>query len=162
MSNPKVYLAGPIAGLTFDEGQDWRNVVWNALKADNIDVYSPLRNKGYLRREGVITQAQYQSPLSCDRGIMTRDHWDCQTADLIFANLLGAKSVSQGTVMEIAWAHAYRKPLIIIMEAEGNLHDHPMVRAAIDYRVTTLAEGIAITKAILLPHVFTDYDPRRS
>lgn len=162
MANPKVYLAGPIAGLTFDGAQEWRDIVQTEFARSGIDGYSPLRNKGYLRSEGIISNVGYQQPMSSDRGIMTRDHWDCKTSDLIFAYLLGAKSVSQGTNMEMAWAYAYRKPLVVIMEEHGNVHDHPMVREAIDYRVTTLAEGIAIAKAILLPHVYTNHDTLRS
>lgn len=158
MANPKVYLAGPIAGLTFDGAQEWRHVAQNELARSGIDGYSPLRNKEYLRSEGVINNAGYQHPLSSDRGIMTRDYWDCKTSDLIFAYLLGAKDVSQGTDMEMAWAYAYRKPLVVVMEDKGNPHDHPMVRAAIDYRVTTLAEGIAIAKAILLPHIYANHN----
>jgi len=160
VSNPKVYLAGPIAGLTFDGAQGWRQDVQDALEPD-IQCFSPLRNKGYLRSEGVITTKEYQSPLARDRGIMTRDHWDCQTSDLILVNFLGADKISQGTDMEIAWAFAYRKPLVVAMEAEGNPHDHPMIRQAIDYRVTTLREAIAITRAILLPHVYTDHDTQQ-
>jgi hypothetical protein len=38
------------------------------------------------------------------------------------------------------------------MEAENNLHDHPMIREAIGYRVTTIDEAISITLAVLLPH----------
>lgn len=151
MSKFKVYLAGPIAGLTYDEGQDWREHAVSALAQHGIAGYSPLRQKSFLRDAGVIGKSAFTNPMASDRGIMTRDHNDCQTADAILCNLLGAKSVSQGTVMEIAWAYAYRKPLIVVMEETNNLHDHPMVRAAIDYRVTSLDQAIAITAAVLLP-----------
>jgi nucleoside 2-deoxyribosyltransferase len=145
----KVYLAGPIAGLTFDEGQDWRIDVTERL-SPKIECYSPLRNKQFLKEYGVIGTAEYDKPMSTDRGIMTRDHNDCITSDLIFCNLLDTKRVTIGTVMEIAWAFAYRKPLVVLMEKSNNLHDHPMIREAIGYRTESVDEAIAITRAILL------------
>jgi nucleoside 2-deoxyribosyltransferase len=145
----KVYLAGPIAGLTFDDAQDWRADVTEML-APQIECYSPLRNKQFLRDHGVISTGQYTSPMATDRGIMTRDHWDCQTSDAIFCNLLGTTKVTIGTVMEIAWAFSYRKPLVVVMERNNNLHDHPMIREAIGYRTDSMNEAIAITRAVLL------------
>lgn len=147
----KVYLAGPITGLVFDVAQDWRDYVRETLEPVGIDAYSPLRQKHFLRSAGVL-DGSYENPLATDRGIMTRDFNDCKTADVIFANLLDAKVVSTGTVMEIGWAHSLQIPLIAVMEEHGNPHEHPMVREAIRYRVTTLEHAMAITQAILLPH----------
>jgi nucleoside 2-deoxyribosyltransferase len=147
----KVYLAGPISGLTYDDAEDWRNSVRTQLKHKGIDCYSPLRNKQHLRNIGIIEQSYASTPLSTDRGIMTRDHWDCQTADLIFVNLLGTTRVSIGTVMEIAWGFAYRKPIVLVMEKENNLHDHPMIREAVGFHTDNLNYGIDLTASILLP-----------
>ena len=150
MSKPKIYLAGAISGLTYDDAEAWRHGVASALSPD-IECFSPLRNKQYLRSEGVLEQSYPHSAFSSDRGINTRDHWDCMTSDLIFVNLLGASRVSIGTVMEIAWAYAYRKPCVVVMEPSGNVHEHPMIREAIGFRVQTLEEGIVAARAILLP-----------
>ena len=117
---PSVYLAGPIAGLHYDAAQDWRSAVRDAL-APEIDAFSPLRSKEYLRKEGVLRDQYAYAPLSSDRGITTRDHFDCQRCDIIFCNLLGANSVSIGTVMEIAWSYSYSKPLVLLMEPSGNI-----------------------------------------
>ena len=148
----KVYLAGPITGLTFDEGQDWRAYVRDILAPVGIDAYSPLRQKHFLRAHGVL-QGSYANPMATDKGIMTRDHFDVKTADLIFVNLLGAKSVSAGTVMELGWAYAYSKPVVCAIEPEGNVHEHPMVREALGYRLPTLDAAIAVVQAILLSQV---------
>ena len=146
----KVYLAGPISGLTYDGAQSWRKVVTDTLAPD-ITCYSPLRQKHYLRSEGTLEQSYTCHELSTDRGIMTRDHWDCMTSDVVFANLLGATRISIGTVMELAWAFAYRKPLIVVMEPENNAHEHPMIREALGYRVDSLERGVEIARALLLP-----------
>jgi nucleoside 2-deoxyribosyltransferase len=68
---------------------------------------------------------------------------------LVFINLLGTKKVSIGTVMEIAWADANRIPIVLVMEKEGNLHDHAMINECVGFRVSTIREGIEIAKAIL-------------
>jgi nucleoside 2-deoxyribosyltransferase len=62
--------------------------------------------------------------------------------------MAGATRVSIGTVMEIAWAHAYGKPVVLVME-EGNVHDHPMIRECSPFIVHTLDEGIELVNAIL-------------
>ena len=148
---PKVYLAGAISGLTYDAAEEWRGAVKAALLPDDIDCFSPLRNKQYLRKEGVLEQSYPHNAFSSDRGINTRDHWDCLSSDLIFVNLLGAQRVSVGTVMEIAWGFAYRKPVVAVIEEAGNLHDHPMIREAIGFRVPSVGEGVLITRSILRP-----------
>lgn len=149
MNIPKVYLAGPITGLDYNEGQDWRNEA-TELFGRKMDCFSPLRYKQYLRAEGKLSFG-YKNILSTDRGIMARDHHDCMTSDLVFVNLLGAKEPSKGTIMEIAWAYAYRKPLVVVMEPEGNCHEHGMIREAIDFRVASLEHAVDVARAILLP-----------
>lgn len=151
----RVYLAGPIRGLTYDESQNWRNYVVEQMPAE-IACYSPLRAKGFLRKHGRLglggaaSDTYPENPLSTAHGIMTRDHFDCMNSDLIFCNLLDATSVSIGTVMEIAWSFAYRKPLIVCVEP-GNLHDHPMIREATGFACDTLEQGISLAQTILLP-----------
>lgn len=146
----KVYLAGPISGLTYGASEIWRTEFIATLKDyPSIECFSPLRAKEYLVDAGVLEQS-YAQPLSCGRGIMTRDHNDCLTSDVIVCNLTGVQRVSIGSVMECAWAHAYRKPLIMIME-KGNVHEHPMIREAIGFHVETVAEAAMIVKALLRP-----------
>jgi len=79
---------------------------------------------------------------------MTRDYFDCTTCDILIVNLLGYTRVSIGTVMEIAWAHAHRIPIICIME-EGNIHDHPMINEAIGFRVESVYDAIDVARAVL-------------
>lgn len=152
----KVYLAGPISGLTYDDAQEWREDASHLL-GPYIAAYSPLRAKSFLRSEGKL-EGSYSNPLASQRGIMTRDHFDCQTSDAILCYLLGVTKPSLGTVMEMAWAYAYKKPLVVVMEPGDcvfvppiNPHDgHPMILEAIDYRVTTLEEGCDVIRSILL------------
>lgn len=142
-----IYMAGPISGLTYGESEAWRDEFTSYFEGTNIRCLSPLRAKTYLHDAGVLEQS-YSHPLSTDRGIMMRDHWDCQRSTLIVCNLIGVERVSIGTVMEIAWAYAYGKPLIMMMD-EKSSHDHPMIREAINFRAATVEEAAHIALALL-------------
>jgi hypothetical protein len=78
------------------------------------------------------------------------------TCDLTLMNLLPAEptgKISIGSMIEMGWADAFRVPLVVIMSPETNPHWHGMVRGISPYIVGTLKEGIALTKAILLPYL---------
>lgn len=147
----KVYLAGPISGLTYGQCTDWREKVKDTVDPGIVGL-SPMRGKQYLEerssKDGMITGSYEEWPLSSSRGINTRDHWDVSRCDVVFVNLLGATTVSIGTVMEIAWAHAYRKPVVLVMEESGNPHEHCMIRECVGFRVKTLEEGIDVLNAL--------------
>ena len=111
-----------------------------------------MRGKEFLKSEGIITDSYEEAgPFATQRGIMTRDFFDCTRSNLTVANLLGAKSVSIGTCMEIAWTFMHRIPLIVIMEKEGNIHNHPMIREAIGFQVASVKEAAFIAETILWP-----------
>src|SRR5689334_10236156 len=97
-----VYLAGPISGTTFAESTDWRASAAARLNHSGIDAASPMRCKSYLKTESVVKQTYDDHPLSTQHGIMERDRFDVERCDAILVNLLGARIVSVGTVMEIA------------------------------------------------------------
>ncbi len=81
---------------------------------------------------------------------MTRDHQDVITADVVLVNLLGAcQRVTIGTVMEIAWAWDRQIPVVVMIEKQANVHDHPMIREAIGFRVDNLDDGIACVRSLL-------------
>ena len=150
----KVYLAGPITGLTYGEAESWRDYIrTSAHRLDNqIKWYSPLRQQEHLREQGVLI-ATYSddNPMTSRHGIMTRDAWDVRTCDLMFCNLLGATKVSVGTVMELGMAFAWNKPTVLVMEKHGNVHEHVMVDNALTFRTDNLDAGIRLTADILLP-----------
>jgi hypothetical protein len=147
----RVYLAGPITGLSFEGCTDWREYAIKELATAGITGLSPMRSKDYLKSENIVGDSYEDTVLSCSRGITTRDRWDTTRCDLILVNFLGAEKVSIGTVMEIAWADLVRTPSIIVMEPEGNAHDHAMIRECTGFRVETLEAGLEVAKAILLP-----------
>lgn len=154
MGNRSVYLAGPITGLTYKGATDWRKSVAAELADVGITSYSPMRCKEYLDQVGTLSGhgREYGAlgTLSTPRAIMTRDRFDATRCGVLFVNLLGAERVSIGTVMEIAWADLSRIPIVCAIAPQGCPHDHMMISEAIGFRVPTLEEAVAITKAILV------------
>jgi nucleoside 2-deoxyribosyltransferase len=146
----KIYLAGPISGLTYEGSEEWRDEFRRKIDP-RIEAFSPLRGKEYLTLRGPLEGSYNDFPLSTDAGITARDRYDCMGADLIVFNMLGAKRVSIGTMIEFGWCDAARNPAIVIMEKEGNVHDYPMVRQISQFRVDNLEDAINIANIILLP-----------
>ena len=147
----KVYLAGPIAGVEYCGCNDWREYAIRELAKDNILGISPMRYKGKFSSEEVMRDSEGGNVMTTGRGIITRDRYDVSSCDILLANLLGARKVSIGTVIEYGWADMMRKPIITVVESEGNPHDHNFIQQMSGFRVKTLEEGLFIAKAILNP-----------
>ena len=160
----KVYLAGPITGLGYNEAQGWRDWVSKELEEWDIEAYSPLRTKKFLSKVPVIVghdsklyepETALQAAVSSPSGVLGRDHNDCVTADVLFVNLVGATSPSLGTAMEIAWAYEAHIPIVLVIEdvedTRRNPNEHIMFQAAATYRVPEIGAGVELTKAIILP-----------
>lgn len=144
-----LYCAGAITGISYAGSTDWREYVSEKLPPFIIAV-SPMRGKKYLSQEKTVKASYEEIPLSSQKGIMTRDRMDVMRSDMVLVNLLGTEKVSIGSVMEIAWADAFRKPVILVMEKD-NLHSHPMLREAAGFVVSNLDEAITIAIAVLSP-----------
>lgn len=148
----KVYLAGPITGTSYDDCTDWRESVSNILE-DSTDqkivCYSPMRGKEFLKDEENVEDCYELSAIASSRGIITRDYNDCKTSDLILVNLLNAKRVSIGTVMEIAWAKAFQIPVICVIDI-GNPHSHSFIDECVGFKVDNLQDAMYIAKVVLL------------
>ncbi len=153
-TKPLVYLAGPITGLSYGACTDWRQYAIQQLDKDGIKGLSPMRGKDYLaglsKISGTGEEYAHMSVLSLPPGVMTRDRFDAQRADVVLMNLMGAQTVSIGSMMELGWADSARRPVILVMECKGNPHEHMMVQQAAGYRVDSLDVALHVAKAILL------------
>lgn len=149
----RIYLAGPISGLNYGECTDWRNDVKNSFNSSQFEVYSPMRGKEFLENTGPIDAVANQGnhPMRTDAAITTRDRNDVKKADVVIMNLLGAKIVSIGTMIEAGWADAFGVPVILVIENQGNLHEHAILKRIAGYRVDNLDDAIKIAKIMLLP-----------
>lgn len=141
----KIYLAGPITGLSYGDTTDWRKSATAYLREFNLSAVCPMRGKSYLQHEKHIADS-YDSAdkmLSSKHAISIRDKWDVQTCDAVLMNLLGATKVSIGTMVELGWATAWNKPVIIVMEP-GNIHTHAFTEELSYIVVDNIDTGIAV------------------
>lgn len=145
----RVYLAGPINGTTFKESTEWRNEIAKTLSLYNITPLSPMRGKKpYLKDETNIKDTYDEQMFSSKSCVNISDYHDVKSSEALLVNLLDAKKVSIGTVMEIAWAQEMRKPVVLVMEDEGNIHDHGMLTYNI-IRKNTLKDGVEMILRLL-------------
>jgi nucleoside 2-deoxyribosyltransferase len=143
-----VYLAGPITGVSYDGTTSWRNLVTASLEAHGIAGLSPMRFKKHLKAETAIGNCDESNPMGSAKGITTRDRFDVMRSDVILFNLLDAKIVSIGTMIEVGWGDMLRKPMVVAMEPD-NIHKHAMLRETVGYIVPTLQEAVNLTVSIL-------------
>jgi nucleoside 2-deoxyribosyltransferase len=146
-----VYLAGPISGLSYDEASNRIKRVRYELERDlgNVLVLHPLTAKGYLRNELNLAPNGYKYPPSTDHAIVERDMWMVKQADIVLCNLCGAKTISIGSVAELAWAHMLGKHTVVAMEPE-NLHQHAFVLQMADVVFPQEKEAIQYCQNLIM------------
>ena len=113
---PKVYMAGPIKGLSYDEATDWRVEARTQLAQQGMDGFSPMRAKHFLKDSLSISTDPtfYDNVIANPTAIVTRDRYDVMSCDMMLINVQGASAVSLGTTVEIGWADAFRKPMVMV------------------------------------------------
>lgn len=149
MAKPLVYLAGPITNTTSSATSDWRVICRNGL-APEIDSISPTRQPVETIDELSELSAEDRLRLMRHgRSIATRDRFDVARCDLVIANVMNANNISIGSVGEIFWADAYRKPVIMVREPR-NIHTHAMLDALVGWIFEDLNEAIATARTLLL------------
>lgn len=145
-----VYLAGPILGTTELEAKNWRNAVAAELVHHGIRGISPLRCEPIVGE--VYGTGNNADPMfGTARAIASKNFFDVQQCDITFAYLpksLEKKSVSIGTVLEIGWAYALRKPVVLVTD-DPYLATHPVLNSCAAWLVPTLDQGIELVVGIL-------------
>ena len=151
-----VYLAGPISGLAYrDARYGWRGE-FASLLPEHILPASPMRAKEFLdtkQRLDSDPQAYSKHPLARPAGILARDRNDVRTCDAMVACFFGTAIVSIGTCIEFGWADAYRKPIVVVIEGEQNIHWHTMLYGLTSYCVPTLEEAAHAIEHLLTPRL---------
>jgi len=146
-----LYCAGPITGISYGKSTNWRKHVAAKLP-DYITAVSPMRGKSYLEAEKNIADSYEKHVLSSQKGITCRDRMDVMRCDMLLVNFLylATNKISIGSVMEIAWADAFRKPIVVAMKKD-NLHNHAMIREVSGFIVPNLDKAIQVAIAVLSP-----------
>lgn len=137
-----IYLVRPISGCTFQEVTQGYKETANILLNHGYQVLHAMMGKEDLQQnDEVFKNHGYTHPVATDRAILGRDRWMVKKADIVFANFLGAKRVSIGSMMELAWAHDHGKHVVIAMEKD-NIHRHAFVTGCADILFETQEEAL--------------------
>lgn len=155
----KVYLSGPILGLTYKDARfGWRSKFADLVRREGeissattgIQVLSPMRHEGHLAElKGKIRDDNLPDNLfSRPKMIVAKDLLDIDTSDIVVVNVQGAKKVSIGTIAELGYAYGKGKTIVTIMDAD-NIHKHPFVTEMSDVVVERLEDAAAIVKSLL-------------
>lgn len=143
-----VYLAGPILGCTHGEANDWRHYVDNKLKDHGIVGISPLRCEPLI---GERYTAEYPDPrFGTPRAIAAKNRFDVHNCDITLAYLPKEMetNISLGTLGEIFWADMADKQVILVSD-HPKVVGHPVIDAAVDWKLTTLDEAIDVIIGVL-------------
>lgn len=150
-----VYLVGPISGMTWKEATEWRRFVADMLGTFGIAALDPLRGKQFLEKRtirGVITSTYEDQTITSAQGIFGRDLFDVRRSDVVLANFLGARKVSQFSLIELGVALDRQKPIVLVMERQGNPHESRLLRERVATYVTDdLRESVVLTRYLLCP-----------
>lgn len=128
MSNPKIYLCGPINGCTDTECKDWRDEV----KFYHINCIDPMK-RDYRGKE----QVAY-------REIVDLDKRDIRNSDIILVNY---DKPSVGTSMEVFYAWTLGIPVIVWCKPDAVLS--PWMKYHSTSIVHTMKEAIEKIKEIV-------------
>ena len=115
----------------------------------SFNVLIPMYGKGYLKDEKKLKAGGYQQPLSTNHAIFNRDKWMVKQSDIVFANFLGAKQVSIGSMMELAWANDNDKHIVVVMEKD-NPHQHAFVLESATIIYDNIIDAIEYLKCLSL------------
>ena len=136
-----LYLSGPMNNYPKEKQLYWRQVLHQACRNISINTYSPMRSSA------VLPPFLY----STNASIMERDLYDVRQCDMIVANLLDAKSISMGTMIELGVAYGLRKPIILIRQPDDKVHTSEMLHEMSAFEVTNLIDAFKVVASMLLP-----------
>ncbi len=90
---PVIYVCGPMAGLTWQGMDDWREEVRQRMP--DCEIRSPTRGKDWIKDVKQLDGLAYDQQLfGSISAIIKRDHWDVHGSDLMLANFLDPSMMS--------------------------------------------------------------------
>lgn len=149
----RIYLVGPMTGQSGGDIKDWRSTVKSLISdADFVDpaVWDVDKKEWFHQKERPSEALRRRDH---GRLVADRNKLLIKSSDLVFANLLGAKKASIGSVGELFWGNSFGKPVIVVREAVGNVHDHAMVNAIATRICNSIEEGCDVLKEFKVPYV---------
>lgn len=153
----KVYLSGPITGLTYKDARYGWRAEFEAMLEPGITVLSPMRHEGHLAEMKAVPIEPDNLPthlFSHPKMIVTKDFLDIDLCTIMVANFLEASKVSQGTLIELGYAFAKAKTIITVASgvdavSVDKLHNTPFLGVISSVVVPTLKDAAIITNSLL-------------
>jgi hypothetical protein len=144
----KIYCVHPISGLCADDVFTYYEETKSTMEKLGYDVFVPMFGKGFMRTETEFKAHDYSSPLTKNHSIFNRDKWMVKQSDILYANFMGAKNISIGSMMELAWGSDSDKQVVVVME-EDNVHMHAFVLEAATIVFHSEAEALEYLRQII-------------
>lgn len=141
----KIYLVGPITGLSYSQVMDRYRAQFSLLKSYGYQPICPMVGKDYLKNERVLHGLGYTNPTSTGRAIKGRDRWMVKQADILLADFTDSEVASIGSCMELAWADILGKHVIAVIP-EVNVHRHAFIIECANIIFTEMEEAYAYLK----------------
>lgn len=122
----KVYLAGPISGLTYNEATAWRETAKSVLADYGAMGLSPFDQHNAPKDKNVALDAWFEEQIGMDTlTVVQGDLAMVDACDVLFMNLKGANRPSLGSMAELGYAWKGGKYVITV--ADPVHHNHPFV-----------------------------------
>lgn len=124
----KVYLAGNINGLTYEQATQWRIDATKRLCLLDIGVFDPMRTEANHPKEGTICDLELVDN-HLGAKVFHSDIYMINQSDIILANFQMDSStdeVSIGTFVEIGYAWGKGKHIIVISN-DRRICKHPFI-----------------------------------
>ncbi|MEM4260870.1 MAG: nucleoside 2-deoxyribosyltransferase [Candidatus Woesearchaeota archaeon] len=131
----KVYLAGIIDGTNIDKCKEWRTKIithytnWKNTGKNYGDIcfLNPLNGEDQISDDGLSSHLP-------GKAILTKDYNAIKKCDLFIVNMdtFGVARPPIGTIMEIAFAYEFKKPVMMIT-TEELYKKHPFISNMVDW-----------------------------
>lgn len=137
------YNCGPMAELSLDEANSWRDEVtqYFADNTENIRSVNPTRGKVPTDKFGVDYDNSFRSRSSY---IFKRDFNDVKKCDFMFIHFpITARNLSIGSIVEIGWATVLQKPMFVITHNQ-RIAKHPLIKEPAVWIGNSLEKGVEV------------------
>jgi nucleoside 2-deoxyribosyltransferase len=142
---PIVYLAGPVLGQTAVQAMMWREHCADIFDDCGIRAISPVR------AERPVNSLRFTAGDDKWRGVAAlgaKCWFDVKRADAVLAYLPDSDDLSIGTVIEIGWAKALEKPVVLVTNDEV-LKAHPILRWCCVWIEPSIDDGVLRIEELL-------------
>lgn len=155
----RIFLSGPITGLSYRGASDWRAHVRARLAdtAPHAECGDPMRGREHLAGVGPIDTDSHKAGLVDGHAAVARDLWDVDRCDVLLMNLSGAYSVSIGSMVELGRASSRGKFVIVVLPSnesgraagpDRNPHDHLFVYELASVVVDTVDDALRVLSTL--------------